>query len=296
MMKINQLSVAAALSLALVLSSPASAALVMQFDSGVGVTSSSSLVTQWNDQAVTDGAQNLAGTFSRRPTLVSGGTPTGQAALAFDGSSPNQLTSDPAGGNADGPVSALGGGPSLTFMVVLKPGAFNGTTDTYLQAKISNAPGMYGWGLLYEDGKFQAMARNTTTGFYSTVATSALASGMANDWMILTGVYDGTAGTIQLFVTDADKTLVSGSAVTVTGGLANGTVDKVVIGADHNRSHGAPADIAALYIWNEALNSTNRATQEAGLYETYLNVPEPAALGLVLLGGLGLRRRQRRIG
>lgn len=177
--------------------------------------------------------------------------------------------------------------------MVLKPGAFDNVSRTYLQAKVSNANLTYGWGLLYDksDGTFRAQARSTTTSFNSTIATSALASGMANDWMILTGVYDSTVNTIQLFLTDAKKTLVSGSAVTVTNGLANGTCDLVSIGSDINRKNGAPADIAALYIWNEVLGSTDRVAQEASLYATY--IPEPTVLGFVSLGGLALRRQRR---
>lgn len=79
MVKNIKLSVVTLGLLAFTLGSSASAALIMQFDSGRGVTVSNNtaLVEKWADQATTDGSQDLNGTFSMRPTLVSGATAAG---------------------------------------------------------------------------------------------------------------------------------------------------------------------------------------------------------------------------
>jgi hypothetical protein len=245
--------------------SDASTNLITQYDSGVGITyDSSPIVGEWADQATAGGNQNFTATFSMRPTLTKGVTPLGKDALHFNGadSNPMQMKFDA--------TSAFDSAPSFTFMMVLKPTSSPTTDDWYIQSKVSNAYNNFGWGLWHDSsGSFAAHARNTTYAFNSTIADSTL-GGKNNEWMILTGVYDNATTTIQLFLTDSDGVLHTATAVTVTGGLANGTHQLTSIGADINRSHAGQAEIAAIRIWNKALAPDTRKAVEMELYKTYI--------------------------
>lgn len=257
------------------------ASLVVSQDSGSGVTNDPP-VSNWADQSSVGGFQNFSATFSARPALDTGVTPTGQDALGFDGAAvnPDHMTF--------GPTSLFDAAPSLTFMMVLKP-TTGATAGWFLQSKISNANNSFGWGLFYNAGNFGAQARSTSAQFNSTIAAASL-DALKDDWMILSGVYDNATFSLQLFLTDANGSLHTGGTTTVTGGLANGTHEFTGIGADINRVNAATADIAAVRIWDEALSASARVAAEQSLYEVYM-VPEPKSSLLLLLGTGALMAR-----
>lgn len=248
------------------------AALVTQHDSEVGVVTTATPNLTWSNQVV-GGSADLYGQFSATPAVIAAATPLGQDALRFDGaaSNPDQLKF--------GATNLFDSAPSLTFMMVVKP-TTSATSDWFLQSKVSNAHNSYGWGLYHDaTGNFGAQARSTVAQFNSTIADSTV-GGLQDDWMILTGVYDSGATSLQLFLTDIDGLLHTGGATTVSGGLANGTHDLTSIGADINRVGGGAADIAAIRIWNEALSPAARVAAETSLFNTYIE--EAPAAGTVV--------------
>jgi autotransporter-associated beta strand protein len=240
-----------------------SAELLVELDSNAGITISGTTSFTWADQAAAGGNMTFLGnSATRSPTLVEEGTPTGLPLVSFNGgiaTSPNQLTSENA--------SSLNGGPSLTWSLVVKPTVFS-DIDTYLQTAVVDRP--YAWTTNHVTGNFTGQVRNTPgTQFNSRIASTPLGT-LANDWMILSTVYDSSAGTVQLFLTDAtgmrhDGNLVTGAA------LANGNHLLTSLGADVNRVHGAPMDMGALRIYNEALSASQRTAMEGTLFDTYIN-------------------------
>jgi hypothetical protein len=210
--------------------------LLVELDSTAGITISGTTSFTWADQAAAGGNMTFLGnSATRSPTLIEEGTPTGLPLVSFNGnaSSPNQLISENA--------TSLNGGPSLTWSLVVKPTAFS-DIDTYLQTAVVDRP--YAWSTTHVTGNFTGQVRNAAgTQFNSRIASTPLGT-LANDWMILSTVYDSSAGTVQLFLTDAtgmrhDGNLVTGAA------LANGNHLLTSLGSDVNRVHGAPMDMGA---------------------------------------------------
>jgi hypothetical protein len=251
---------------------PASGGLITQHDSGVGVTGNPlPTVTNWTDQATAGGSQNFAklgsAGSSAYPTLITKATPTGKAVLQFNGalSNPNQLLF--------GATSSFDSAPSLTFMMVLKPGVLTDVVDTYLNSAVNGASGSgNGWGLYRNSSQFYANARGSSTD-NSTISTNLLAGGGATNWMVLTGVYTDTGadGTVQLFLTDAGGVLHTGNVKTITGGMTAGVHLNTDIGArGSGRLDGAAMDVASIRIWNEALSPAARSAAEMELYYTYI--------------------------
>jgi autotransporter-associated beta strand protein len=236
--------------------------LLVELDSDAGITISGTASFTWADQAAAGGNMTFIGnTATRVPTLVSSGTPTGLPLVSFNGaaSNPNQLLSQNA--------TSLDGGPSLTWSLVLRPTDFS-DIDTYLQTRVSNR--QYAWTTNHFSGNFTGQVRSEgNTQFNSRIASAPL-GGLASDWMILSTVYDSSAGTVQLFLTDATGMRHEGNLVTGAV-LANGTHQITTLGSDVTRSHSAPMDMAALRIYDEALSASQRTAMEATLFDTYIN-------------------------
>jgi len=236
--------------------------LLVELDSDAGITISGTASFTWADQAAAGGNMTFIGnTASRVPTLVSPGTPTGLPLVSFNGaaSNPNQLFSQNA--------TSLDGGPSLTWSLVLRPTDFS-ASDTYLQTQVSNRT--YAWTTYHESGNFTGQVRSEGNTQYSSRIGSGSLGALASDWMILTTVYDSSAGTVQLFLTDATGMRHDGNLVTGAV-LANGTHQLTALGTDVLRSHSAPMDMAALRIYNESLSASERSAMEATLFDIYIN-------------------------
>lgn len=249
---------------------------VIRLNAGIGVTVTSTPSLTWADQAAGGGSQNFSGTFSATPTVVLNATPTGTTAIGFNGaaSNPNAVST--------GSTAAFDAAPPLTFMLVLKPGELTGTTDTYLNSTVTGASGGgNGWGLYRDGTNFFANVRGTNSANSTISATTV--GGLQTDWMILTGVYTPTegSGTIQLFLTDAAGSLFSGAATTVTDGMTAGTNAGTQLGArGGGRADGAAMELAAVSIWDEALDATARLAAEKTLYQTFIGRSELGAVSV----------------
>jgi hypothetical protein len=233
--------------------------LLVRLKASAGITNDPP-VSLWADQAALGGSQNFGGTFSRRPSLTTQSSPNQSDVIEFDGASsnPNQLFID---NDSNFDTS------SFSISLVFKPPFFNGV-DTYLQTNVNGR--IYAWGIWMESDKFKAEVRDTGgTRYTSEIAHSSLATGVKNDWMILTLVFDASAQTIQLFMRDIHGTRYSGSLI-ASASLHNGTHVKTSLGANTDRNNGAAMKLAELLIYNKALSSSERNSVETYLYDQYI--------------------------
>ena len=233
--------------------------LLVRLQASTGVTNDPP-VSSWADQATLGVSQDFGGTFSRRPSLTTQSSPNQSDVIEFDGasSSPNQLFID---NDSNFDTSSL----SISF--VFKPPFFDGI-DQFIQTNVSGRN--YAWGVWMESDKFKAEVRDTGgTRYTSEIAHSSLTTGVKNDWMILTLVFDSSAQTIQLFMRDIQGTRYSGSLV-ASASLHNGTHVKTSLGANTDRNNGAAMQLAELLIYNKALSSSERSSVETYLYDQYI--------------------------
>ncbi|MCC6679772.1 MAG: PEP-CTERM sorting domain-containing protein [Phycisphaeraceae bacterium] len=115
------------------------------------------------------------------------------------------------------------------------------------------------------------------------------AAGTADQWMVISVVWDGDAGTLTEYINGQ----LSGSLNTATNGNAMNAI-RFRYGAD--RGNGASTrfngEIAEGLLYNATLSDADRIASEQALLTKYA-IPEPASLGLLLGGAILMLNRRR---
>lgn len=245
--------------------------LLVRLESSAGITigngGSVVGVLDWADQSALGGSQDVddAGGFSRTPLFITEASPSLADAVRFNGAAnnPNQLR-DTADSNYD-----VATGSSLTWSLAFKPPSFD-AVDTYVQTDVSGR--RYAWSLGHANGKFWGEVRDEANNRYTSEISDATLGGLENDWMVLTAVYDGTANTFQLFLTDSVGTLHTGNQVT-SATLHNGTHSLTTLGTNTDRNNGGAMDLGAMLIYQSALGTADRLAMEDYLFQVYVAPP-----------------------
>jgi len=263
--------------------------LVLRFETAVDTPYTLQEGTQdrikyWNDQAGT--ATNAAQTSTNyQPYLLTGvdGTPTGKPALDFRGTGGT-------GGQylTTAAVADLDAINTLSWFVV-----YNLDATTYTQAFFQTKMGStYNWsGCVYQYGAGPPVVnavRSYARDGGGVQKRVDITTTDTENWHIVTGVVtptgvsewlDGVAGT-PLSATIATPSTCASVRIAHTNDASNNC--------------GLNGQIAAILVYKTALGETDRQAVETYLRETYIQVPEPSTLLLLVLGAMSLcvvRRR-----
>lgn len=218
----------------------------------------------WADSSG-NGDNATVGTGVTAPTLAANATPNGSSAVSF-GASNEYLDI----------TNGLSQGSGYTVMVFAEPTA---TGSTY--ALVGGPPGAMEYRIqTVSDGNKQVLLNTDITSFgVSNTAISTTAFSMI-------GVSTDNTGNATFY-------LNGGADGTTTGSSAfNSPVN--LIGASDTGSGATPnefflGNIAELQIYSGVLTASQVQTVDQSFTSSYVTpVPEPAMLGLIALGGLGL--------
>jgi len=171
-----------------------------------------------------------------------------------------------------------------------------GESFTYEVWVRRDGPGYRGWDrMTQQGGPCYIQSGNNTFSVSDPGGSASAVVGYVDvyggTWYHMAVVADNTAGTIDAYLTP-----VGGAApvLVATGAYAyTGTPAGVAFGVSDTYKYNADAAYDDAAIWNTALDT-------ATLTDHYLNglglvlIPEPATMGLLALGGLGLLLRRKR--
>lgn len=238
-----------------------SESLQVHLNAEAGFTTDSE-TANWVDQSAQGGVQAFVGKYSARPELAPKATPNGKAAIRFNGAvnNPNQLACQ-----AD-KVLQVADGQSLSWSLVLKPSELTGELDTYIQTSLDGLN--YAWSMSRDANGFSAEVRSAADQRFISFVSSEQLVDVANNWMILTAVYNGAEKTLQLFLTDANGVLHKGNLVS-SAKLNSGAHKVTTLGSNTDRNYGADMALSAVLICNAALGETPRLAIEKELSTIY---------------------------
>lgn len=271
-----------------------------------GALARGALVGQWTGDNYTSGATTWADSSGAGSTgtVLTGITPPTATANVFNG---HKAVNFPGGDGANAPgwfsvtdtaTNALGA-TSLTWVGVIKTTAANTSNGGAFWQKAGLIGKEEGgdttdWGF----GVGGTTADVGTGGGDTTItSTGSVTDGATH---VLVGTWDGTnataqTGTMTLYVDGVQvaQTLaapVGARNANASGGFGLG-VSTILNNGD---THVFNGQVAELRLYNDAQSAANVALLSTQLRTTYVGVPEPASLGLLAVGGLGLLVRRRR--
>jgi hypothetical protein len=247
---------------------PLSGNLVLHLESTQGLVTSGSKVTSWTDFS----SQHNTVSATGNPQLVAAQTPSGRPAISFNG-----IADDLERLNSTAPLGGLPSG--------------NGNRSMFLVAKYDAAS--VSGGVAYGNG-----ANNRAFGLVVKPSTGQLMLqgwGSANDlvsstpgigagWLLQSAVLNN--GTATLYK--------NGAQIAQWTHTYNTLLSKLVIGAEI-KSGFVEMDVAAVLIYNRALNASERASVESYLQTKYLQAAAKLAFNASILspaatvGDLNLR-------
>ena len=227
---------------------PTTSGLVLRLETNDGVTETNGVVTSWQDLS---GNGNDLDVVEGDPRLGEVLTPTGLAAVSFDGGSDG---SDDSLSRNGGISNLVAGSGDRTMFVVVK----------------YDAVGTYG-GFAYGQASL-----NQTFGLIATPGTgSSLAVqgwGTANDFN--SGVSAPGAGWIVHTVVVRDSHIevyANGVLIDEDSHIYNTVVNNIVLGANIGGSGPIDMNVAAVMVYDHALSASDRQGVEAYLHNTYID-------------------------
>lgn len=271
--------------------------LIVHLDANLGVTTDTNgNVSTWADQDTSNTSNSIsANDFTQsstgaRPTLISNSTPTGSAALSFDGDD-DRLQGAEFFDFSEFTIFAVARGKRGDgFLGSIFWDYGNTTTkQNFLALDDSRNPS--------SSSGFEAQVRSAETvgSGNAEVNPASRTSNEAAQWNVITSRLSGQ--TLELYVNSvlADSATNTLYVTTTTWeGAATGGKNAPTIGNFPNADNVAEldGDIAALLIYRGALSDTDRAAVEDSLFNAFV-IPEPATVALVGLGGVILLGRRR---
>ena len=224
---------------------------VLCLESGVGIAESGGVVDGWADQSAQ--GNNLASAGTARPALVAASTPSGAAAVSFDGvddlldrvNTVDPITGLPAG-SADRSMFVV-----ARYNSILSGAGWGGAS--YGTGAAGQA---FGLGVPASGGAAgQLMVQRYASDYISGDA------GVGEGWLVQSAVLD--AGALEHF---RDGEPIDTRATT----SFNTVVNRLVLGDEIASSGHQHIDLAAVLIFDGALDATDRAAVEAYLADTYM--------------------------
>ena len=196
--------------------------------------------TNWIDRIT--GTRNFSqGTSANRPTLHQTGGPNGQPYIAYDSTD---------GLDFSNTISTLISASAYSGFTVIRPQQ-NGVNDDawFCPQIIGTVNGFFGLSLQNRgSGNKFALWQDRVSPSPRTDSVLSTTTYVLNTWYIIEFWWDGTNMNIRV-----NQDTTSSKAYNNVGSLAN------------SPSSGAQMDIAALYLWNTNIGSTNRDTFRAEL-------------------------------
>ena len=247
-----------------------------------------SAVNTWDDKSTNDNDVTQA-TATNQPAYDTAGGLNGKPLVRFDGTDDHLFRTDALG---------ITGNPAITVFIVATNVTDGGTQDIrFVQ--------LGGDGSVDPSGKTIAFSNDSSWRFNN--GNRVFANDPMDDGSPHIGVWRVAAG-LDYDVAGREFFLDSNTPATRTDGAMNGSLDApneaTSVGGKWVKNYGSlaspteflPGDIAEILIYNRKLNDTEMT--QVGLYlgdKWGVNyVPEPATLGLLVLGGGVLLVRRRR--
>lgn len=230
---------------------PLADALVLRFEADAGVaTSTGNQVTSWQDLSGRGNSLNASG----EPQLANASTPSGRAALRFDGVN-DKLERV----HSTQPITGLPAGPAdrTMFMVVNYPGG----SSAWAGASYGTGTSNRAFGLVARHSTGQLVLHGWGKG-NDLVSNEP---GMGAGWMVQSGMVAGNVGTL----------FKDGVQVAQFAHVYDTQVSKLVIGAEISGLGFMRMDVAAVLVYNRALTLSERASVEAYLRKKYLDANQP---------------------
>lgn len=237
----------------------------------------------WVDQSpASNNANNVSGAITRRPILVPNGL-LDHNTISFNGADRESLFFD----NATTSYNTN----QYTVFSVFK---FNTNSATPNLIRVDDATSNFNWGAFGNSG--DSLVFHGRGGSFQGASVNV----PSGEWLVFTGVLDGSAGTDNVINTVELLETGASATTTTTGALTFGTHQRTTIGARPDFAAGdwLDGEIAELLVYNTALSGVQQAAVQDYLRTKFSAVPEPSTWALGLMGFIGLLlvngRRQRR--
>ncbi|MEM6468595.1 MAG: PQQ-dependent sugar dehydrogenase, partial [Planctomycetota bacterium] len=243
---------------------------VLELDAEVGIVDTSGLVSEWQDQS--GSGNDVFSVGSQRPLVGAATTPTGLAAVSFDGINDRLLRDLGAAGGITGLPE--GNGERSLFLVARFHDASATGGVTYGSTGVGESFGA----AVTLDASSQGLITREAGGSADLVSTDvAFDSSGTQGWTIISAIHedDGTNPADNSFLYRDGLEIAASNAQLSTNlqdfSLAgSGTDSRIAIGESLGESGHQQVDIAAVVAYDTALNESDREAVESYLYSRYL--------------------------
>jgi large repetitive protein len=217
------------------------AGLVMRLESGPGVVAPGGVIASWADQS---GLGNDL-VASGNPQLVAAATPSGQAALVFDGADDKLERTSNLGG------LPVGNGERTMFVVAKYLGSSAWAGVSYGQGSDNGT-----FGLAVKQTTGELMLQGWGGGHDLVSATPGIGAG----WLVQSGKVGGGSGTLY-----RDGAQIGQFSHAYNTGLTKFVIGEEIAGLGH-----VAMEVAAVLVYDRALSDAERASVDAYLHAKYL--------------------------